>query len=139
MIDDLADWMDDSFRKVANLDRETRRTPHVVAKRARGLSPSPNRAMDPGRTVTCPSPFTSGTETDDSGITFVPRKYQDRSSRTGSFDYDSDETAHRTEGDGRASTEEGHSKAETPKKVGETITETELMRRRRLLDAHIFD
>lgn len=46
-------------------------------------------------------------------------------------------------GDPRQAKQEGHileaSKPATPRQAGQTISETELMRRRRLLDSHIFD
>lgn len=129
------------------------------ARKHRIASPSPQRlAQTPKDTA---SPFTSETETDDSGITFVPRKYQ---SRLGSFDGDLDDTRELTRAGCLFSVPISSSSTLTPdspqegvkeleggkgdstsvkqsgtRQIGEKITETELMRRRRLLDSHIFD
>lgn len=115
-----------------------------------------------------PSPLASASETeaeDEQGITFVAKKYQDEPRRM-SFNMpvrghqapDPDGTtfdegagsgkcvnkAERWEnGDPRQVKPEGHilevPKPTTPRQAGQTISETELMRRRRLLDSHIFD
>ncbi|KAK0461269.1 Alpha/Beta hydrolase protein, partial [Desarmillaria tabescens] len=118
------------------------------------------------------SPFTSETETDDTGITFVPKKYQGRISPT-SPPRDKKSVDHETpqsNGNGAISPSETdissegetlldpdrdcmimlglvdgyHSpvnqdvqKSSGPKQTGQTISETELMRRRRLLDSHL--
>jgi len=98
---------------------------------ARSVSSGPNRSSS----TSCPSPFASEGETDDSGITFVARKWLGTSSAGCS---------------GRGS-RRGSERSRTPMSEpgevgtprggngGQRISEGELMRRRRLLDAHIFD
>ena len=106
---------------------------------------------------------------DEQGITFVAKKYQDEPRKLSfnmpirghqavltapepngtSFDESAGlgkdgKKAERSEnGDPRQAKQEGHilevSKPATPRQAGQTISETELMRRRRLLDSHIFD
>jgi len=86
-----------------------------------------------------PSPFMSETETDDTGITFMakraggtspPRPMTDKGESRSSSDGTLVETPRRVS---------------TPEKVGTArlgkhiISESELMRRRRLLDSHIFE
>ncbi|KAF8070622.1 Alpha/Beta hydrolase protein [Lyophyllum atratum] len=148
VIEELAEWIDEAFTK--NSEKSDHR--------------------DKGRTQTPPNPLgavtSSETETDDAGITFVARKYQNGSSLIGHDDeihreeseaYLTDRTASpaltATNGrdvgmlDGTYSpvpSSNSHP-PDTPKTnggrqpAGTQITETELMRRRRLLDAHIFE
>lgn len=91
------------------------------------------------------SPLTSETETDDTGITFIPRRqavtppHGRRTSFSGKAGSEpptvgSDEERN---GLGPGTTTERAS-ATPPRQTGHTISESELMRRRRLLDAHIF-
>lgn len=118
-----------------------------------------------------PSPYTTETETDDGGITFVPKRYQ-KTSPTSSGDDKAGSTARNSPtSDGVAhvqpteSSETGQhdsdpdyslgvmlglidgyevpsnqadgQKPSGPRQTGITISETELMRRRRLLDSHL--
>ena len=105
------------------------------------------------------SPFASSTETetDDSGITFVARKRGGSGTPVNQPRRNSDERRDGTEmkqGYSSPSLSSEHNDVAvaqrdrecangTPRagngKTGQRITETELMRRRRLLDAHIFD
>ena len=104
---------------------------------------------------------------DEPGITFVTRKYQDESRRmsfdmpvrgyhatssgpngtsfesTGS-DKDGNKIERLENGDHKQTKQEQGPipevpKPATPRQAGQTISETELMRRRRLLDSHIFE
>ena len=103
-----------------------------------------------------PSPFASETETDDSGITFVARKRGGSGTPVTQSRRSSDERSdviHMKQGHSSPSLlgepndvvaqRDRESASGTPRagngKTGHRITETELMRRRRLLDAHIFD
>lgn len=92
-----------------------------------------------------PSPFASETETDDTGITFVPKRTAASSSpprrplvveKIESSDGTPIESRSDTPVRGGVSTPE---KAGTPRQRGQVISEGELMRRRRLLDSHIFE
>ncbi|KZP34361.1 alpha/beta-hydrolase [Athelia psychrophila] len=137
---------------------ETRR-PSATGKTRPSFGPTSSKVA--------PSPFTSETETDDTAIHFVPKPKRFRSPthssgmvpealagdhRQGSSgseqtlhdDALGTSTAEATGAeDGDAVDGKGQHRAGwgTPvgKKAGETISETELMRRRRLLDAHIFE
>ncbi|KAJ6587092.1 Alpha/Beta hydrolase protein [Mycena vulgaris] len=127
VIEELAEWIDGTF------ERYSTSTGSGSLNRRRG---SPPRKPFPRDSLS-----TSDTETDDSGITFVPKRRSPPESVNGRRTPD------------RLPTEAGDTEAETgPNKVvseadagqrarpgGQTITETELMRRRRLLDAHIFE
>lgn len=137
VIEELAEWIDDAFGRYGNAasssDHEDRGGSHEKV------------------------PVTSETETDDTGITFVPKKYQSPGvggSRTSSFSLhpSSDEGSTDTLSITSSATlltpgpveEEYDANAERQGAVGTrpkgaTITETELMRRRRLLDSHIFE
>lgn len=103
-----------------------------------------------------PSPFASETETDDSGITFVARKRGGSGTPVTQSRGSSDErpdVIHMKQGHSSPSLSSEHSDVSAQRdresasgaprgangKTGQRITETELMRRRRLLDAHIFD
>ncbi|KIM69024.1 hypothetical protein SCLCIDRAFT_103917 [Scleroderma citrinum Foug A] len=129
--------------KKAGEQSRTRSQSHLPTKRdaatgipspsemARSVSSGPSRSSS----TSCPSPFASEGETDDSGITFVARKWLGTSSAGCS---------------GRGS-RRGSERSRTPMSEpgevgtprggngGQRISEGELMRRRRLLDAHIFD
>lgn len=99
------------------------------------------------------SPFASETETDDSGITFVARKRGESGTPVTESRRSSNErpdVIHVKQGHSSPSLlgeqneiQVSTSASGTPRggngKTGQRITETELMRRRRLLDAHIFD
>lgn len=164
VIEELAEWIYQAFGRFSHANGVDKTSP------PRHGSPY---ADYPARKPT--SPFTSETETDDAGITFVPKKYQGRIPST-SPPRDkklalvhSDETL-QCNGNGASSPPEGEisSEGETlldpdrdcmimlglvdgyqlpanqdvqktngPRQTGQTISETELMRRRRLLDSHL--
>ncbi|KAJ6625455.1 hormone-sensitive lipase [Mycena sp. CBHHK59/15] len=129
VIEELAEWIDDAFERYGVSAPLTRRRD------------SPARRPIPKDSLSA-----SETETDDSGITFVPRKRsppqsvngEARTPRTGS---PTETAAAETDVDvghtrvGSADADAGH----RARAGGQTITETELMRRRRLLNAQIFD
>lgn len=151
----MADWIDDAFNRYGSHSgfQATTTTDRAASK---------NLSLPKSSTNTVGhSPLTSETETDDSGITFVPKRYHEQSRRgspeaspSGSAMFlstkeDSSgseatlvvnaipwELQSKTEHGTRTQTPD---KASTPRLTGQTISETELMRRRRLLDAHIFD
>jgi len=198
VIEELAEWIDDAFGRHPG-DGSGRDTlmAEPGKKRVTGWdSPlTPLQPTDPVPSRRSQSPITSETETEDSGITFVPKKHY-CCSRANSFDADrvtstsNSDTgpAHRVDSSGsdatlldnhimtssskpphdhahdvvnesrhdlrdlRAPLDNGYdmySRPQTPeagtgkssgqRQKGQTITETEMMRRRRLLDAHIFD
>ncbi|KAG6903100.1 hypothetical protein C0995_006287 [Termitomyces sp. Mi166 len=148
VIEELAEWIDEAFAK--NAEKLNNHDKHFAL-----LNP----------------PASSETETDDTGITFIPKKYQNGSSpikepremstktlavngRSSSDESDtnqSDRTASptRDERDHSIVRETHVSRStphppDTPKSgqrgaAGTQISETELMRRRRLLDSHIFE
>ncbi|KAJ7045745.1 Alpha/Beta hydrolase protein [Mycena alexandri] len=136
VIEELAEWIDGAFERYSSVS-----TPILPPNRRRE-SPAPARKPVPEDSFS-----TSETETDDTGITFVPRRRSPpeslnggpRGSR-GSFSQSPTETTPEPD-----SVEVGHSRigSETEggqrRPAGLAITETELMRRRRLLDAHIFE
>ncbi|KIY74423.1 alpha/beta-hydrolase [Cylindrobasidium torrendii FP15055 ss-10] len=150
VIHELAEWIDDAF---VRFDAPT------AAPKAK-LSPTRRSSIPtkkPG-----PSPYTTETETDDAGITFVPRKYQQKaaapisdarvpslSERMSSPETASDSTLHDSENnldlllglaDGyelSPNDQDGYVKAAGPRQTGQTISEMELVRRRRLLDSHL--
>jgi hypothetical protein len=163
VIDDLAEWINVAFSKNADAALDDNRVSKFDAKQS---SPQP-----PGTTTS------SETETDDSGITFVPKRYQNGSSSACVDDeprevltpspklmtpmMESDQNGHtaspcnETEGDSAIEALGPHesdypsvmrttpqppatTKQTGPRQGGTQITETELMRRRRLLDSHIF-
>lgn len=126
VIEELAEWIDHAF---------DRYQPEAKERNAERAQPP----LAPKMQVT--SPLTSETETDDTGITFVPRRQLEQGTmhrvitpipesppRSDSM---LEETA-----EARVQTPE---KPSTPRQTGQTISESELMRRRRLLDAHIFE
>lgn len=96
--------------------------------------PSPERGSEE------PSPLVSETETDDTGITFVPKRASGSPPRRSLVE----KAELSSSSDGtlcedvklNLGTPE---KPGTPRQGGLTITESELMRRRRLLDSHIFE
>lgn len=215
VIEDLADWMDEAFwRFSSRWDRRNEERPSLAStglklqdggRRGSSSTKHPPRLnAGASSSKTAPSPFTSETETDDSAITFVPRRRrstppqstEDKNtflgSSTGNFTEPprqgtswSDETLrddnvsqhhhssspHEDLNRKKARTlssgsRDGATDPETPsllsidgtessdskvhrgtpgrgtpagKTAGQTISETELMRRRRLLDSHIFE
>jgi hypothetical protein len=208
VIDELAQWIDEAFEKHEPEAKDGR------ARHQRRTSPGRSTVNGNGHrkhrlSTVDPSPFTSETETDDAGITFVPKRSTMRS-RPSSFNTDrtylafdsntatlgsssprapnnrlleigdagsSDTLRNDAQNLGNSGTpstngtldwgglrklspgsptnagiglpydaavqlalEEKARKASSGRgPTGQTITESELMRRRRLLDAHIFD
>ncbi|KAH9485132.1 Hormone-sensitive lipase [Psilocybe cubensis] len=100
VIEELAEWIDHAFERYPATVTESRGG--LLAPKAQGG----------------PSPLTSETETEDTGITFVTRRHSESPRRAA--------TPPESVGEGKRST-------------GQTISEAELMRRRRLLDSHIFE
>ncbi|KAK2464247.1 hypothetical protein APHAL10511_003704 [Amanita phalloides] len=159
---ELGEWIDDAFH----------RFPPSGSVPCNGDAHGSH--MVPAEYSTAPTPVGSAFETDaeeESGITFITKKYQDESRRM-SFNMPTRgrhapisvaSSNCRTSSDGSAVTDKGGKKAQgsengdlgqtkqeqgqildipkpaTPRQAGQTISETELMRRRRLLDSHIFD
>ena len=138
--------------------RETRRnspqTSRSPTKRPLMHAASTGHSRMDGSGKVDPSPFASETETDDSGITFVARKRGGSGTPVtesrGSCNERPDATHMLKQGHSSPSLAGEHneprereSASGTPRggngKTGQRITETELMRRRRMLDAHIFE
>ncbi|KAK7005743.1 Alpha/Beta hydrolase protein [Favolaschia claudopus] len=142
VIEELAEWIDAAF------ERYSVNTPPILAlSRRQNSSYTSPRRDSPARKPIPHDSFSasSETETDDSGITFVPKR---RTSPPESLNGNRSPTeaaalvmSPEQEGEpliGHArvgSDMEGRPKAGG----GQAISETELMRRRRLLDAHIFE
>jgi len=188
VIEDLGDWIDDAFWRLSERGPEERPPLAVTGSKAqadRGRSSSsgkhPGRLNVGGTPKIKPSPFNSETETDDSAITFVPKRlrslshsshdknaivggtnapqpqgssWSDETLRDDINHDDSSKQKSRTSSSGSKDGEvllsygdmgdvKGSHRGTPPpgwtKTAGQTISETELMRRRRLLDSHIFD
>ncbi|KAE9390381.1 alpha/beta-hydrolase [Gymnopus androsaceus JB14] len=155
VIEELGDWISDAFLRYNGKDsvEESKIPPRRLASSKRQ-----------------PSPFTSETENDDFGITFVVKKDRRASSSTGTGSIDN--PSERTESTivdsnglgGGGELDKSMADVEEKKKAvfgvddeeyeagnvegaktsgtrqgGQTISESELMRRRRLLDSHIFE
>lgn len=152
VIDELAEWINVAFNKdtrpPVNDDRDYRSA----------VKQSTPRPLD----IATESSETE-TETDDTGITFVPKKYQNGPSASGGSDetlssspklptiFDHPDALLNKDDDSGIESQDDESanrtptlpsaaapKFNTPRQGGTQITETELMRRRRLLDSHIF-
>lgn len=174
VIKELAVWIDDSFVRSATpsavycnghgVEKVDRQTGSNLTKQARPAEYPP--AASPPASASASETEAEAETEDETGITFVTRKYQDESRRM-SFDmpvrgyhammltgYGPDGTSFEGTGsdkDGRLENgdhkqtkqEQGPivevPKPATPRQAGQTISETELMRRRRLLDSHIFE
>ena len=117
MIEELAEWIDLAFERYHGKGDE--RNGNVVQT----LMP---RKLE--RQVS--SPLTSETETEDTGITFIPRKTQ-----VGSCDSSSEGTlVSDVSVKSVAAVQSGVARTHTPEKGSTaTISESELMRRRRLI------
>ncbi|KIJ67977.1 hypothetical protein HYDPIDRAFT_173697 [Hydnomerulius pinastri MD-312] len=178
VVEDLADWIEDAFVRYSGKEERAGKVVdsidgHATKRRVgsrrnspQSIAQSPTKHGNGEATFSRngdvnPSPFTSETETDDSGITFVPRKRLSMTHGSGSgtpmaysrrsSDDRRDLTHMKPQGHQTPLNEQADSMApreresSTPRggngKTGQriTITESELMRRRRLLDAHIFD
>jgi hypothetical protein len=181
VIEELAEWIDNAFERYPGHKNGEE---SVAAELSIGGQNSSTTFLQPPiHNRRSPSPIASETETDDSGITFVPKK-QHNLSRANSFDAcrvitTSDSNAgpaHQDDSSGSDATlpsdrtptrvhearesdepnlrdrraslddrnemyspEAGTGKPSGQRQKGQTITETEMMRRRRLLDAHIFE
>jgi hypothetical protein len=138
VIEELAEWIDGAFERYGT------RTPHPSLVHRRDSHGTRRRDSPARKPIPQDSFSTSETETDDSGITFVPRR---RTSPPESVNGGGPRTTPTNRSPTETSGEDvegGHNRvvSETdtkPRPGGQTITETELMRRRRLLDAHIFE
>ncbi|KAJ6500138.1 Alpha/Beta hydrolase protein [Mycena vitilis] len=131
VIEELAEWIDGAFERYGV---SSPIVPLGARRDSRTRRDSPARKPIPQDSFS-----TSETETDDSGITFVPRRRSPPESVNGGG-----RSPTETAGSGDTDVEAGaagHARvvSETARPGGQTITETELMRRRRLLDAHIFE
>jgi hypothetical protein len=177
VVEDLADWIEDAFVRHSGKEQRAGKVAETIDGRGskkkgwsrknspQSIAQSPTKRSSTGAIPTengevNPSPFTSETETDDSGITFVPRKRlsmtRDSGSGTPMFQsrrnsderHDVAQMKHQGQHSPRTH-EQGDLAAQrerengTPRggngKNGQRITESELLRRRRLLDAHIFE
>ncbi|KAJ7446239.1 Alpha/Beta hydrolase protein [Mycena galericulata] len=134
VIEELAEWIDAAFERYG-----VNQVPIPLGRRR----DSPARKPIPQDSFS-----TSETETDDSGITFVPRRRSPPESLSGDKKKATSRSPPTTPVGGDTDAEAGgHSRvvsetdaaAQRSRAGGQTITEKELMRRRRLLDAHIFE
>ncbi|KAJ7178358.1 Alpha/Beta hydrolase protein [Mycena crocata] len=128
VIEELAEWINAAFERYS-----VSSVPSISQNRRRD---SPARKPIPKDSFSA-----SETETDDSGITFVPKR---RTSPPDSLNggRQTPTTRSPTEtvvGDPDVETKETDATGQRPRPGGQTLTEAELMRRRRLLDAHIFE
>ena len=87
--------------------------------------------------------YNADAESEDFGITFTTKKYHGQNGRTSHDRVPEapalEDPAEITAEMERPSTEEENGTKPVRPHAGHTISETELMRRRRLLDAHIFE
>ncbi|KAF7321711.1 hypothetical protein MKEN_00692500 [Mycena kentingensis (nom. inval.)] len=123
VIEELAEWIDTAFERYAA--RST-----VPPTRRRGESPAAKHQQNVA---------TSETETDDSGITFVPRRRSPPSSLNGRRTPTPPGSPTGDGGHGRGASEGGDGVGQKGRAGGMAISEKELIQRRRLLDAHIFE
>ncbi|KAJ8522488.1 hypothetical protein ONZ45_g975 [Pleurotus djamor] len=114
VIEELGDWIDDAFRRF-NRDGEG----------FKGSSRAEGSASVSGAG--------SETEAEESMITFVPKKYQ------GVLCVPEEAEEEVQELEAQVPVQVAEIGASSKRQSGPTITETELMRRRRLLDSHIFE
>ncbi|KAJ3759141.1 Alpha/Beta hydrolase protein [Lentinula raphanica] len=159
VIEDLGEWIDDAFLRYSREENGEDKFPTVelgVAKPA-----SPRRVSKSINNKRTQSPFTSETENDDYGITFVAKKDRRTSNDMGMIDIGSERTDSTTidptravetktdaekeekrvgpDDEGENINGEGGIKASSSRQGGQIISESELMRRRRLLDSSIFE
>ncbi|KAJ3989889.1 Alpha/Beta hydrolase protein [Lentinula detonsa] len=161
VIEDLGEWIDDAFLRYGKEKNGEDKVPTAELGVAKPASPRRvSKSISNKRTVDL---LTSETENDDSGITFMAKKEKRTSSNDmGMIDIGSERTdstkldptrpaealntktdaeeEKTAEGDeeGESSNIEGI-KASSSRQGGKIISESELMRRRRLLDSHIFE
>ncbi|KAJ7703015.1 Alpha/Beta hydrolase protein [Mycena rosella] len=127
VIEELAEWIDGAFERCSTTSGS-----------------GPRRESPPRKPVPKDSLSTSETETDDSGITFVPKRRSPPESLNGGRRTPTDHSPTEV---GNTDVDVGHNRTvseadaagQRARAGGQTISETELMRRRRLLDAHIFE
>jgi hypothetical protein len=188
VIEDLGDWIGEAFwRFSAGQEWRAGERYPLASKSQTGRRSNSSSSKHPGRlnthtSKTVPSPFNSETETDDSAITFVPKKLRSPTHSTPNkypngahnlqppacderqYSSSSDETIrvdnHEQNGPHHENSRTFRSETSPPngdlgdakgthhgtpppgwgaKSASQTISEIELMRRRRLLDSHIFD
>lgn len=198
VIEDLADWIDEAFWRFSvgwERAEQQQQRPSLAKDIGRRGTAKNSAPSSPGRGSSfkkAPSPFTSETETDDSAITFVPKRRRSspvpldekivnttangvprgpgsswsdetlkddhvdhprspsKKSRILAFDSKDGASAEASttkivvDDEGSSTPRAGGVTGRgTPtvagKTAGQTISESELMRRRRLLDSHIFD
>ncbi|KIK67220.1 hypothetical protein GYMLUDRAFT_69413 [Collybiopsis luxurians FD-317 M1] len=155
VIKDLGEWIDDAFLRYSGKENGGETVPTTEPVYVKPASP-PRRISKSLNNNRFMSPFASETETDDSVITFVAKKDRRTSSGTRSTGNESERTESTTiDPNGLGDQEKTKIDAEEEKNTagpddemgktnsswqgGQTISESELMRRRRLLDSHIFD
>ncbi|KAJ3748948.1 Alpha/Beta hydrolase protein [Lentinula detonsa] len=161
VIEDLGEWIDDAFLRYGKEKNGEDKVPTAELGVAKPASPRRvSKSISNKRTVDL---LTSETENDDSGITFMAKKEKRTSSNDmGMIDIGSERTdstkldptrpaeALNTKTDAEEEkTAEGDEevessniegiKASSSRQGGKIISESELMRRRRLLDSHIFE
>lgn len=195
VIEDLGDWIDEAFWRFSC---GWERSENGFSPAAAGLSSDARKGASSSKHTGNParslrSPLNSETETDDSAITFVPKRFRSSPTRSGGVGGGADSPPHQSSSswsdetlrddsheqqvdlnrikkrartlspgskevssepqlpivvieNGDVANSKSHRPGATPgwgspagKATGQTISETELMRRRRLLDAHIFD
>ncbi|KAJ3733519.1 Alpha/Beta hydrolase protein [Lentinula guzmanii] len=160
VIEDLGEWIDDAFLRYGKEKNGEDKVPTAELGVAKPASPRRvSKSISNKRTLDL---LTSETENDDSGITFMAKKEKRTSSndmgmidigseRTDSTkvdptrpaeantktDAEEEKTAERDD-EVESSNIEGI-KASSSRQGGKIISESELMRRRRLLDSHIFE
>ncbi|KAF5393231.1 hypothetical protein D9757_000749 [Collybiopsis confluens] len=150
VIEDLGEWIDVAFSKYSGKGNGEERLPMSEARHRTPTSPPPRRPV-PSSGERLGSAVTSETE-NDSGITFVAKKERRPSSTgTGSTGNESERAESamidlKGRVDQEIEAEEMTGPDDEPGKTssnlrqgGQIISESELMRRRRLLDSHIFD
>ena len=122
MIEELAEWIDLTFERNQPKSKGDEHSRNGNGNKRPAVQALMPRKLE--RQVS--SPLTSETETDDTGITFIPRKTQ-----VGTCDSSSEATV---VSDGGVKSVVVQSRTHTPEKGSTaTISESELMRRRRLI------
>ncbi|KAJ3803273.1 Alpha/Beta hydrolase protein [Lentinula aff. detonsa] len=159
VIEDLGEWIDDAFLRYGKENGEDK-VPTAELGVAKPASPRRvSKSISNKRTLNL---LTSETENDDSGITFMAKKDKRTSSNDmGMIDIGSERTdstkvdpTRPAEANTKTDAEEEKTaerddevepsnvegiKASSSRQGGQIISESELMRRRRLLDSHIFE
>ncbi|KAJ3869765.1 Alpha/Beta hydrolase protein [Lentinula novae-zelandiae] len=161
VIEDLGEWIDDVFLRYSGKENGEDECP--TAELGFTKPACPRRELKSNNNKRQPSPFTSETENDDSGIIFVAKKDKRTSSNdTGMIDIGSERTDSTKVDPSKPAKVDVKTDAEEEKTIGldaddeyevgnpegmrtsssrqggQIISESELMRRRRLLNSHIF-